>query len=684
MKHPAPQKKIKHRTLGVFVLVFALLLAVLTLLNRGLVKQEKLKAAYTAESTVANIEAQLNRYLAESELLKNIVESGYAINDSDFAALSELMSDEDGVIKAVELAPNGIVQYVYPLAENKGVIGLNVLQHPERKVEANLAKDSGQYTIAGPYELVQGGTGALLFDPIYTTDENGNQKYWGFALLVLDWKSFLDEVQITKLADASYEYRIWKDGHDGEPVTIAEGSHPVSADTLSVACSVPNDTWHFEIRPYSGWTSPTLLAFDVLLLLGLSALAAAWYWQAAQRRSRDTLHEAQLEKAAQEAQAASEAKSRFLFNMSHDIRTPMNAIIGYAELLEKHIDEKDRVHNYVDKIRSSSSFLLALINYVLEMACIESGKAALKTEPSDVRELLDSLDAVFEPLTEEKKLTYTCTADIRHPYVVSDRTKVREVFLNIISNAVKYTPEGGHVRFTLTELPGDTPDTLRYKAIIADDGIGMSEEYLPHLFEEFSREHTSTESKVVGTGLGLPIVKSLVELMHGTIDVESAFGKGTTFTVVLPFLIATEEQVKGKPGAQPAQNADHLAGKRILLAEDTDLNAEIAMTVLQENGMLVERAADGAACVELVKTHPAGYYSAVLMDIQMPVMNGYDAAKALRALPDGRGALPILAMTANAFEEDKQRAFESGMDAHIAKPISVNLLLDTLHRFLIG
>ena len=684
MKHPAPQKKIKHRTLGVFVLVFALLLAVLTLLNRGLVKQEKLKAAYTAESTVANIEAQLNRYLAESELLKNIVESGYAINDKDFAALSELMSDEDGVIKAVELAPNGIVQYVYPLAENKSVIGLNVLQHPERKVEANLAKESGQYTIAGPYELVQGGTGALLFDPIYTTDENGNQKYWGFALLVLDWKSFLDEVQITKLADASYEYRIWKDGHDGEPVTIAEGSHPVSADTLSVACSVPNDTWHFEIRPYSGWTSPTLLTFDVLLLLGLSALAAAWYWQAAQRRSRDALHEAQLEKAAQEAQAASEAKSRFLFNMSHDIRTPMNAIIGYAELLEKHIDEKDRVHNYVDKIRSSSSFLLALINYVLEMARIESGKAALKTEPSDVRELLDSLDAVFEPLTEEKKLTYTCTADIRHPYVVSDRTKVREVLLNIISNAVKYTPEGGHVRFTLTELPGDTPDTLCYKAVIADDGIGMSEEYLPHLFEEFSREHTSTESKVVGTGLGLPIVKSLVELMHGTIDVESAFGKGTTFTVVLPFLIATEKQVKGKPGAQPAQNADHLAGKRILLAEDNDLNAEIAMTVLQENGMLVERAADGAACVELVKTHPAGYYSAVLMDIQMPVMNGYDAAKALRALPDGRGALPILAMTANAFEEDKQRAFESGMDAHIAKPISVNLLLDTLHRFLIG
>ena len=318
------------------------------------------------------------------------------------------------------------------------------------------------------------------------------------------------------------------------------------------------------------------------------------------------------------------------------------------------------------------------------MACIESGKATLKTEPSDVRELLDSLDAVFEPLTEEKKLTYTCTADIRHPYVVSDRTKVREIFLNIISNAVKYTPEGGHVRFTLTELPGDTPDTLRYKAVIADDGIGMSEEYLPHLFEEFSREHTSTESKVVGTGLGLPIVKSLVELMHGTIDVESASGKGTTFTVVLPFLIATEKQVKGKPGAQPVQNADHLAGKRILLAEDNDLNAEIAMTVLQENGMLVERAADGATCVELVKTHPAGYYSAVLMDIQMPVMNGYDAAKALRALPDGRGALPILAMTANAFEEDKQRAFESGTDAHIAKPISVNLLLDTLHRFLIG
>ena len=594
------------------------------------------------------------------------------------------MYDEDGVIKAVELAPDGVVESVYPLAGNEDAIGLDMLQHPERKVEANLAKDSGEYTIAGPFELVQGGTGALLFDPIYTTGSDGTRQFWGFAILVLDWESFLDEVQIDKLADTSYEYLLWKDGHSGEPVTIAQGSLPVAEDTLEVACSVPNDTWYFEIRPRSGWTTLTQRIFDVLILLTLPALAAAWYWQAAQRRSREAIHAAQLEKAVQKAQAASEAKSRFLFNMSHDIRTPMNAIIGYAELLEKHIDEKDRVRDYVEKIRSSSSFLLSLINYVLEMARIESGKAALKTEPCDVHELLDSLDAVFEPLAEEKKLTYTSTADIRHSYVVSDRTKVREVFLNIISNAIKYTPEGGHVRFTLTELPGGTPDTLRYKAVIADDGIGMSAEYLPHLFEEFSREHTSTESKVVGTGLGLPIVKSLVELMHGTIDVESTLGQGTTFTVVLPFLLATEEQVKGKPGAQPAQDADQLAGKRILLAEDNDLNAEIAMTVLQESGMLVERAADGAACVELVKTHPAGYYNAVLMDIQMPVMNGYDAAKAIRALPDGRGAMPILAMTANAFEEDKQRAFESGMDAHIAKPISVNLLLDTLHRFLIG
>lgn len=450
-------------------------------------------------------------------------------------------------------------------------------------------------------------------------------------------------------------------------------------NTLEVACAVPNDTWYFEIRPATGWITPTQETFNVLLLLVLPALAAVGYWQFELRRYKDAVHAAELEKAAQEAQAANVAKTRFLFNMSHDIRTPMNAIIGYAGLLAAHLDERDRALDYLGKIRSSSDFLLSLINYVLEMARIESGKAALKLEPSDINELAASLKAVFDPLADEKHITTTCTIDIQHPYVRSDQTKVREIILNIISNAIKYTPEGGRVDFTMTELPGETPGTVRYKAVVQDDGIGMSAEYLPHLFEEFSREHTSTESRVIGTGLGLPIVKSLVQLMGGTIDVESTVGKGSTFTVVIPFPVISKEELT-QQREQPADPAAGLAGKHLLLAEDNDLNAEIALTILQENGMIVNRAEDGIRCLELLGAKPAGYYDAVLMDIQMPRMDGYQAAQAIRTLPDARSTVPIIAMTANAFEEDKQRAFDAGMNDHISKPISVNALLAALRK----
>ena len=679
MKQEHKQTAIQRRANLVFLLCFLLLAAALALFNHTTKQQEQLKAAYTAESTVANVEAQLNRYLAESDLLKNIVSSGYTISNQEFASLSELMSDEDGVIKAIELAPGGVVQNVYPLAGNVDAIGLNFLQHSERKVEANLAKESGQYTIAGPFELVQGGIGALLFDPIYTADESGNQKFWGFSMLVLDWESFLDKIQIDKLQNASYEYLIWKAGHEGEHVVIAQGDTPVGGDCYEVACAVPNDTWYFEIRPKAGWITPTILAFEVIILFVLPALIALGYWQTALRRYKDTVHAAELEKSAREAQAANAAKTRFLFNMSHDIRTPMNAIIGFSELLENHIDEKDKVLDYTEKIRSSSAFLLSLTNYVLEMARIESGKAVLKEETGDLCALMQTLSDVFEPSVQQKKLTCTYHTDVEHPYIVSDRTKVREILLNVISNAIKYTPEGGHIAVSVKELPAEKPKTGRYTFTVQDDGIGMSEEYLPHIFEEFTREHTSTESKVIGTGLGLPIVKALVEWMHGSIDVQSKLGAGTTVTITLGFPLADEAQ-KSVEEQDAEGDAAQLRGCRILLAEDNDLNAEIVVTILEESGLTVERTADGELCIEALKAHPAGYYDAILMDIQMPNMDGYQATKLIRNLSDGRRTIPIIAMTANAFDEDRQKAFSVGMDAHLAKPVDVKRLFGTLRK----
>ena len=680
-------QKITRKTRILPVVVFCAAFAVLTfathLLYQNQAKDEQLRAVYTAESTVGRVSSQLNQYLSESNFIKKLIESGYDISGRPFAAISGHMQEGKDIIKAHELAKDGIVSQVYPILENQAAIGLDMLENPARKKEATLAKESGEYTIAGPFELAQGGTGALLFDPIYTIDATGLRDFWGFSILVLRWDQFMDEIELNKLEEAGYRYQIWKkDLYTEEKVVIAESEGFLPNDALEVTCSVPNDTWYFEIVPAKGWVSPQQMLFGLLLSVVISGLLAYGCWQFLVREEQDALHEAALEKSAQEAREANEAKTRFLFNMSHDIRTPMNAIIGFSDLLEKHIDEREKVLDYTEKIKSSSSFLLSLINYVLEIARIESGKAVLKEEVGDLQLLTNTLSDVFEPSVRQKQLTCTYHTDLVHPYIICDKTKVREILLNIISNAIKYTPEGGHIAVSISETPCEQAGTGRYTFRVQDDGIGMSEDYLPHIFEEFSREHTSTESKVVGTGLGLPIVKALVDRMHGTIDVQSKIGCGTTMTVTLPLPLASEEQVRAYQQPVEEQLPADLKGRRILLAEDNDLNAEIAMTLLQENGLEVERAADGLLCVAALQNHPADYYDAILMDIQMPHMNGYQATQTIRSLRDPRRNIPIIAMTANAFDEDCQKALEVGMNEHLAKPIDLDALFKTLERVL--
>lgn len=677
-------KVTKMQTVVVFVAVFAIIMTCVYFLSRYQEKQEKLKAKYTAQSTLNRVEEQLNRYVVESDLIKKLVESGHNVTDKEFDILSEFLQDNKNVIEAHELAKDGIVSKIYPLKGNKAALGLNMLKNPERKKEAGLAKRSGEYTIAGPFELVQGGIGALLFNPIYLEEGGQENDFWGFSILVINWQKFIEEIELEKLEDAGYYYQIWKkDIYTGEEIIIDKSSGKKCPDMLEVTCSVPNDTWYFDIIPKNGWIAMPQIIFGFFVSVILAFLAAVGYWQFCMRRYKDACHAEELEKSMRKAQMANEAKTRFLFNMSHDIRTPMNAIIGFSDLLEKHIDERNKVIDYIAKIRSSSSFLLSLINYVLEMSRIESGKATLKIETGCLQELTESLKAVFEADVDKKQLTYTCHMDIEHNYIFCDMTKVREVLLNIVSNSVKYTPEKGKISLNISEDFSEGNRVSSYKFIVEDTGIGMSEEYLPHIFEEFTRERTSTESKVIGTGLGLPIVKSLVDLMHGSIKVESKIGQGTKTTIILSFPIATKEEFEKSKKQTESKFIAELTNRRILLAEDNDLNAEIAVTLLEESGFKVDRVSDGVQCVTALQEKPEGYYDIILMDIQMPNLDGYKATRVIRQLDNRKAQIPIIAMTANAFDEDKQKALEAGMDAHIAKPIDTKVLFQTLEEVLI-
>lgn len=721
MRKKTDQKTIRMRALLVFVITFLIVLGASVLLNQNQERGERLKAIYTAESTVSRVESQLNRYLAKSDLIKKMIESGMDVESNLFDTLSEFMQDERHVIEAHEIAKDGIINLIYPMEGNEASMGLNMFEHPERKQEARLAKESGDYTIAGPFELVQGGTGVLLFDPIYRADAQGEKQFWGFSILVLNWERFLEEMELDKLEDAGYHYEIWKkNASGGEKNIIAQckDDEKIRRNTLSVACEVPNDVWYFDIVPVNGWVSLEQAVSGIVVAFILALLLMLGYWQFEEQRRKDLLHAEKLEKMAEEARSANEAKTRFLFNMSHDIRTPMNAIIGFSNFLKQHVDDREKTLEYIDKIQTSSSFLLSLINDVLEMARIESGKAMLKMESGCLSDLVNSLNAVFEPSIRTKNLKYSCNLNVTHEYLICDKTKLREIILNILGNAIKYTPDGGQVTVDITEENLAREGYARYRFVVKDTGIGMSEEYLPHIFEEFTRERTSTESKVFGAGLGLPIVKALIDLMGGTVEIESKVGKGSTFIVTLSFQLADQEQIrlldqrksektdlqasdwgeeklredpkipeKAKKSEKTVENSESsqeacFQGKRVLLAEDNDLNAEIAETILEERGFVVERAADGELCVEELQKKPERYYDMILMDIQMPNMDGYTAAEVIRKLKDPRRLTPIVAMTANAFEEDRREAFEAGMNAHIAKPINVNAMFETIREIL--
>ena len=667
--------KLKRKTGLFFIIVMGVMLICFIFLIQFEVNKEKISASYTAEDTVRKIETQLGRYLENSEMFKNIISSKHTISDEQFNQLASYMKQNKNVIEAYELAPNGIIEKAYPLKGNEKVIGMNTLELPERQKEANIARKSGEYTIAGPYELKQGGTGALLFDPIYINDGN-EKKFWGFSILVLNWDAFLEELEVDKLEDATYHFKVWKEGNNGKHVTIMSCGHSSLNHTLSVACEVPNDTWYFEIVPFQGWIPMSYKIFGSIVSVLVAILLSMGYWQIILRREKEAVYAKQIEKVATEAQHANQAKTRFLFNMSHDIRTPMNAIIGYTQLLENNLDNKKQALDYISKLKSSSTILLSLINYILEMTQIESGKLDLKKEIGDLDDLVKNINVVVEPLIKEKKLHYSYHLEIKHHHIICDKTKLREIVLNILSNAIKYTPEGGNVELLIQEISFEN-NKVKYHFIIIDNVIGMKEDFLPHIFEEFAREKTSTESKVPGVGLGLPIVKSLIDMMNGTIQVESKSNKGTKFTVELSFLTSLQVENVNERNTSTLD----FSGKHILLVEDNELNAEIGIELLNTFKVIIDLAKNGEECIKILEKMPEGYYDLILMDIQMPIMDGYEATKIIRSFNNKNAQIPIIAMTANAFEEDRKHALQLGMNEHLAKPVDIEKLKDVLTKY---
>lgn len=389
---------------------------------------------------------------------------------------------------------------------------------------------------------------------------------------------------------------------------------------------------------------------------------------------KERMQEAKLKEAYIVAENANKAKTDFLNNMSHDIRTPMNVILGYNELMKQYLTDPILV-DYQNKIEQSGKLLLSIINNVLDMARIESGKMVVEERAEQIGLVVEEIESVFESCAQEKNIVFTTSVDVDHTHVLWDGFKVREILMNLVGNAFKYTPDGGHIAIDVKELDCARSGYVRIQTQVKDTGIGMSEDYLPTLFDSFSREYNTTIGKVSGTGLGMAIVKNLVDMMDGDICVKSKLGEGTCFTLTFEHRIADADSIEWNQELDVLDEKSILEGKRVLLVEDNELNAEIAMAILEQSGLVLDRVEDGLACVNRLSEVDADLYDLILMDIQMPNMNGYEATRRIRQFENVKKAsIPILAMTANAFEEDKKMAIKAGMNGHISKPIDVNVL----------
>lgn len=459
------------------------------------------------------------------------------------------------------------------------------------------------------------------------------------------------------------------------PVMEQDGSGQVIG-ALCIEIDMEN-TYAFLAESQKKTMIIAIVAVSILVALML-VIAAIFYKQ----HKEESIQQQKLKDAVIAADAANEAKSTFLFNMSHDIRTPMNAILGFAEIGRKNLQNPQKLDECFNKIQISGGKMLSILDNVLELSRIESGKTVVEETAVEAGSVIDACLTMINPELEKKNLQFSVSKEIIYPYIYMDTTLMTEIILNIISNSIKYTAKGGSIACTIRQTDEQKDERFMQEFIVRDTGIGMSKEFQEHLFEAFTRERNSTTSGIEGTGLGMGIVKKLVDMLGGTIHVESEIGKGTVFTIRIPCRVAGFEDTQPKQ-VELDDDSSVLSGKHILLAEDNDLNAEIAIALLSEHGLLIDRAENGLQCAEMLEHAPDGYYSLILMDIQMPILDGYETTKKIRKFSDkSKAGIPIIAMTANAFAEDRKKALEVGMDDHVAKPIDMSKMIPILLKYI--
>ena len=669
--------------------VFVLMIGLVVLVNIGI-------RADSSQRDLIRSRAELNAVTYADHMKADIVRGIDITNTFEQIVISEngkismfskvaenMMAD---YVQSIQIAPDGVVTEIYPEDGNKAG-KIDLIHDKERGKISCYARDNDVITMQGPFSLKQGGTGIAVRNPVYVEQKNGERTFWGFTIVIIRVPDIFAD-SIKSLTDFSYEYKLSKSiAPWDETYEEVYGSVVEMIDPVTYTFELGDSQWVLEVMPENGWNSNEKLyrlwgcgLLIVLLLTGFVFMIMLLHRTQESENTVVKLNK-KLQKALEQAKTASVEKSNFLFNMSHDIRTPMNAVIGMTSLIRHDAGNKDKVIEYADKIDISSQHLLGIINDVLDMSKIEAGKTVFKYSDFSILDFIQELDTIFHSQIYEKQQTLTIIKEnIRHEWVNGDQVHLMQIFSNLLSNAVKYTQEGGEIQLLVEEFETKSSVYAKYRFLVSDNGLGMSADFKETIFDAFTRAESSVTNKIQGTGLGMAITKNLVEAMGGTIDVESELGQGSCFEVLMDLKIAEDSTVAlAAQEETDEQDGNILQGMRFLCAEDNELNAEILTELLKIEGAECTICENGEEVLKAFEQSAPGDYDMILMDVQMPVMNGYEATKAIRrSSHELAKTIPIIAMTANVFAEDVIAARNAGMDGHIPKPVDIRYLYQIL------